>query len=73
MIGTLSLRAPKNENIFRDQTLIIHRVTERPTATTSATVHALPVSDAQDLSLKSPEAPETRLDQPLITRAAHAL
>jgi hypothetical protein len=44
-----------------------------PTATASATVHALSVCDAQDLSLKTPEAPETRLDQPLTTRAAHVL
>ena len=32
-----------------------------------------PVCYAQDLSVKTPEAPETRLDQPLTTRAANAL
>ena len=65
--------SPKNENKCRDHKFITNRVAERPTATTSATVHALLVCNAYDLSLKTPEAPETRLDQPLITRAAHAL
>ena len=64
---------PKNEIFCRDLKFIINRVAERPTATASATVHALSVCDAQDLSLKTPEAPETRLDQPLTTRAAHVL
>ena len=63
----------KSERIGCDLKFIINRVAERPTATASATVHALSVCDAQDLSLKTPEAPETRLDQPLTTRAAHVL
>ena len=60
----------KSETFCRD---LINRFAERPTTTTSATIHALSVSDVQDLSLKPPEAPETRLDQHLTTRAAHAL
>ena len=63
----------KSERICCDLKFIINRVAERPTATASATVHAVSVCDAQDLSLKTPEAPETRLDQPLTTRAAHVL
>lgn len=63
----------KNENFCCDHNILINPAAKRPSATLSAIVHPLSVSDAEELSLKPREALERRKCRPLTTRAEHAL
>ena len=60
----------KNENFCCDHNILINPAAKCPSATLSATVHPLSVSDAEELSLKPREALERRKCRPLTTRAA---
>ena len=63
----------KNENFCCDHNILINPAAKCPSATLSATVHPLSVSDAEELSLKPLEALERRKYRPLTTHAEHAL
>ena len=49
----------KNENFCCDHNILINPAAKCPSATLSATVHPLSVSDAEELSLKPLEALES--------------
>jgi hypothetical protein len=63
----------KNENFCCDHNILIIPAAKRPSATSSAIVHPLSISDAEELSMKPREARERRKCRPLTTRAEHAL
>ena len=62
----------KNEIVCYDHNILVNPAAKRPSATSSAIVHPLSVSDAEsELSLKPREALERRKCRPLTTRAEH--
>ena len=63
----------KNESFCCDHNILINPAAKRPSATVSAIIPPLSVSDAEELSLKPREALERRKYRPLTTRAEHAL